>query len=399
MRILLSLLLISIALACASTSQAETRILFSSDKEDINERWDLYSMRPDGSDLQRITQTTDRSEWAAALAPDGQRIAYIDNRGGTSNIWLTDLDGAAAVNVPTTNRAMAVQWADEDTLYYFADISGGKLQRFQIWQVNLDGSGQAAVYSAVWDIFPTGSDSFQFHQPSGRLYFTARIPINNPSIPYSGLPADSTFDTTYTRCTDPTFQAGMLDDHYDLARSPDSSKIAYAADFFDGNHRMYVRDADGDCDSQIRVSTGFTGDPHWSPDSQWIAFTRATNSSFGSGPYIGDIYTVGANGVGLTSRTASVTRVSNRCAHPLVYTIAPAPFHIKRMDLTSRGLRIFWDGIAGTEYTIEFSNDLKEWEPLPGSVFTPDVDEEVAAGVAGVSGNQRRYYRIVARCL
>jgi hypothetical protein len=282
-------------------------------------------------------------------------------------------------------------------LYYFADIPGGSLQRFQIWQVNLDGSGQTRVYNATYDIFPTGADSFQFHQPSGRLYFTARIPINNPSIPYSGLPASSTFDTTYARCTDPTFQPGQLDDHYDLVRSPDGKWIAYAADFFDGNHRMYVRDAGGSCATQLRLSSGFTGDPHWAPDSSWLVFTRATSSSFGSGPYIGNLYTVNPDASSLTNRTGGISRVSGRCAHALVYNIVPAPFEIDSITLVKDGTKLDWTGVEGAEYTVEFSDNLFDWAAIPGAVATAISDGPVTYTDTS-AGKGDRFYRIVGRC-
>jgi Tol biopolymer transport system component len=55
------------------------RILFVSDGETPGANI-LYSMRDDGADIQRIT-TSAHSEFAPAISPDGNQIAYIHRDG------------------------------------------------------------------------------------------------------------------------------------------------------------------------------------------------------------------------------------------------------------------------------------------------------------------------------
>ena len=50
---------------------------------------DLYSVRPDGSGLKRLTHTSEEFEWAPAWSPNGRRIAFA----GSNGVYVSRADG------------------------------------------------------------------------------------------------------------------------------------------------------------------------------------------------------------------------------------------------------------------------------------------------------------------
>jgi len=72
-------------------------IVFSSNREG---NFELYTMRKDGSNLERLTYTEDRDEVDPVCAPDGKRIAFVVKGKGMSarmntrtTIWVMNIDG------------------------------------------------------------------------------------------------------------------------------------------------------------------------------------------------------------------------------------------------------------------------------------------------------------------
>lgn len=63
--------------------------------------------------------------------------------------------------------------------------------------------------------------------------------------------------------------------------SPDGKQVAYASDERSGNYDIYVRLLDGGTEKQLTTNAGNNGSPVWSPDGQYIAFTRFSGSAPG----------------------------------------------------------------------------------------------------------------------
>ena len=321
------------ALLLAGGARAETRILFISDRETANSTYELYTMRPDGSDLTRITNNG-ASEWAPALAPDNHRIAYVDPNVAGDNLFITDLDGAAPLAVGgDSGKALSVQWGDDDTLYFLRETgSSGNRSDFQLWRINTDGSQAQQVYDTTYRVFKTGNDSFSIDRQNERVWFTAKEsfasrPVLIQSGPLAARSPDSIFDAA------PSFV-----DHYDVVPSPDGTRIAYTADFGEGSHALYVRDSTGEASTQTLLSDVYVGDPDWDPTGEWLAFTRTGSSTFGARPYIGDIWRVDADGLNITNLTAG-TVVSGGAAHANIFDSTPLLIG----DLTGDGFVAFED--------------------------------------------------------
>jgi Tol biopolymer transport system component len=395
---LVSLLLV------AQPVRSEMRILFCSDKAATGS-FDLFTIKPDGTDLRQLTTTPAVSEWAPALSPDGTQLAFVNRSAGspyTGTLQLMPVAGGAATAVPVATTVLCVQWQDASTLVYMKRINtSGSIGTWQLRRIKTDGTGDAQIYSTTFDCFVTGCDSFHLDRNTGRVYIADLVNGGQPSTLLSGLLSASATDTTFTRCTDVdqgTTQVQLVD-HYDPMVSPDGIKLAYCADHGSGRHRLYVRPLGNDCTMQIRLSDTFCGDPDWSWDSSWIAFTRATASSFGSQPYIGNIYTVGAAGGTPVNLTGTLTTVSGRCAHPLVYSTACEAVELSSITKSAAGTTLSWPAVAGGRYQVQYSNDLTQWlEDLPNSLLTANPGTTSLSFTDAAPDVQRKFYRVRGVC-
>lgn len=387
---------------------AETRIMFCSDKGSTN-RFDLYSMRADGSDLQAITATPTVSEWAPALSPDGKQLAYINRSTGstfTGTLQIMPVTGGAATDVPTATSVLCVQWLDANTLVYMRRTnSSGFVGNYQLRRIKTDGTEDAQIYTNSFDVFMTGADSFHLDRATGRFHISDLVNAGQPATLLSGLVSGMAIDTTYTRCRDVDTGAtqSLLVDHYDPAVSPDGTKLAFCADHGSGRHRLYVRGLGNDCATQLRLNDTFCGDPDWGPDSAWLAFTRATASSSGASPYIGNILRVSVSGGTATNLTGALTTVSGRCAHSLVYESAAAPVcnfsAVASITLTGNQVGISWPAVAGNRYQVQYSRDLAQWrEDLPNSLLTAGAEEARLNFLDSPTDLASRFYRVRRLC-
>ena len=80
-------------------------IVFSGPTEDGD--WDLFAMRPDGSQVKRLTRTPDTIEAGARFSPDGKKLLYYripktdgldNNKYGTYELVVANSDGSGAAS-------------------------------------------------------------------------------------------------------------------------------------------------------------------------------------------------------------------------------------------------------------------------------------------------------------
>ncbi|MCL7453609.1 MAG: hypothetical protein M8467_11250 [Anaerolineae bacterium] len=143
--------------------------------------WELYVMRADGSEVQRLTWWEDASDLSPTWSPDDTRLAFASKRDGNWEIYAMDRDGSNLVRLTEhpdddTNPAWAPEGsriAFESTRDGYADIfvmpvSGGEpvnvsnapfsSEHGPTWSPD---GGRIAFYSdrdGEWDIYVMGSD-------------------------------------------------------------------------------------------------------------------------------------------------------------------------------------------------------------------------------------------------
>ncbi len=147
--------------------------------------FDVYTSRPDGSDLQNIFSTPGY-DGEATLSPDGSRIVFTSTRDGDLDIYTMNVDGSDVRKLTdrvgydggpffSHDGSMIVYRAwhpenDEDQADYLALLSDGKVRpsRMEIWVMNADGTNQRQVTNL-------GGANFApfFHPDNERILFSS----------------------------------------------------------------------------------------------------------------------------------------------------------------------------------------------------------------------------------
>lgn len=124
--------------------------------------FDIYTARPDGSDLRRLTNTPGYDA-EATLSPDGRRIVFTSARDGDLDIYVMNVDGTGVKRLTSTPgydggpffspdgskivyRAYHPQ-TEEELKDYRSLLAAGTVRpnRMEIWVMDADGSNQRQV--------------------------------------------------------------------------------------------------------------------------------------------------------------------------------------------------------------------------------------------------------------
>jgi TolB protein len=125
-------------------------ILFTSDRlgDAAGEDSHLYQMNADGSGVRQVSHGQDES--TADFSPDGRRIAYVGFTGGNADIWVADADGTHARRITADVMfEYTPRWSPDGEWLAF---EGYVASYPELFVVRPDGSGRrqltrAGVYS------------------------------------------------------------------------------------------------------------------------------------------------------------------------------------------------------------------------------------------------------------
>jgi Tol biopolymer transport system component len=225
----------------------------------INGNTDVYSVQPNGQDLQRLT-TDPGFDACAAYSADGKRIAYCSGQGGgTVQVWTMNQDGTDKQQV-THMSATAIfpDFSPDGSKIVFC--AGTSTFARDIYVVNSDGSDLARLTSGV------GNNVYPAFSPNGRkIVFTSNR---------TGTSQVWLMNADGSNQRQLTFDSQPKDQVPDW--SPNGSKIAYLADTHGiadmGNSwgDIWVMNANGSHQHQITHDATDYGTA-WSPDGTRIA--------------------------------------------------------------------------------------------------------------------------------
>lgn len=207
----------------------------------------IYTIRPDGSDRHRLTNSSHRGAWDPVFSPDGSHIAFArDGRFG-SVIAVMDTDGAGQyrVRADAGYDDYAPAWTPDGLNIVFVRCHQAPGYPCRIARMDLSGTNLVELTSGSW------------HDGTGPF----------GSFPGELGPAVSTVD----------------------------GSIAFSSDRGGYDTRLFVMQSDGADLHVISKPAIEAGDPSWSPDGDWISVTGDPDfgSTFLLRPDGSDVHSVG----------------------------------------------------------------------------------------------------------
>ena len=222
---------------------------------------DVYSVRPDGQDLQRLT-TDPGFDACAAYSADGSKIAYCSSQSGTIQVWTMNQDGSDKQQVThMSTQAIFPDFSPDGSKIVFSDRQVPGSPTRNIYVINSDGTGLTQLTSDA------GDNAYPAFSPNGtKIVFTSdRTGVRQVWL----MHADGSHQRQLTSDPQPKDQVPDW--------SPDGSKIAYLAD----THGVadvvnpswgdiWVMNAAGHNQRRLTSGAAWYGTA-WSPDGTRIA--------------------------------------------------------------------------------------------------------------------------------
>ena len=146
-------------------SRQGTRMAFSREIND-NNIWRVPAQEGAGKAVQLIAST--RSDQVGRYSPDGKRIAFISDRTGQAEIWLSNADGTNQIQLTSlpSDQAGAVSWSPDGQNIVFGWVAGGTAQVFAI---PVSGGKPRQITNS-----PGGSSVPRYSRDGKWIYFASR---------------------------------------------------------------------------------------------------------------------------------------------------------------------------------------------------------------------------------
>ena len=274
----------------AAANQSRGRIYFNTDRWDNN--WELASMLPDGSDIQRITTTTTRDEVRADAHVDSDGTVHLVFEAGVyptdEHIYTMTVGNPASYQL---TDAAGIQWTprwspDGTRIVYRSTQTGNR----EIWVMNANGSDQHPLTDT------SAAESYPTWSPDGNtIAFTS-----NRDGHHGREGAIYLMDADGSNVRRVTWLESLAGEP---SFSPDGTKlvwpdcVSYSGGC--GPSHIYISNLDG---TGVRRLTpeGDTGDwnPVFSPDGTRVAFMSQSVHDWYKGDAGVDIVTVNVDGTG-----------------------------------------------------------------------------------------------------
>lgn len=131
-------------------------LVFDEDENSSFDNYNIWRMRPDGTELRQITFGTGNNS-QPTVSSDGKFIAFVSRKSGNEQIWKMNPDGTNQERLTNiSHRVSEPRFSSDGKRILFAASANGK---GAIWQIPLEGGEAEPVIEAdvhFWDISPDG---------------------------------------------------------------------------------------------------------------------------------------------------------------------------------------------------------------------------------------------------
>lgn len=234
-------------------------------------------------------------------------IAYQTNRTG-EGIWLVHPDGTedhqVATDVPTAEQKYG-SWSPDGTKLVFT-TRGGETE--PLYEYNLATNQSRQLFECK---DPCVGDDEPVYSPDGTkvAFIRALAPFLNSDAFGGEVPSDCGLwvgDILTGEVMQITSNP-LCDREYFPQWSPDGSQFTYWRDPYANGQpagtAVFVINTDGSNERRLTDPQMFAGDPHWSPDGEWIVFSTYPLNEFNFVPAISDLYRIHPDGTGMEQLT------------------------------------------------------------------------------------------------
>jgi TolB protein len=259
------------------------RIAFVSDRDGNNE---IYSMKLDGSDQQRLTNDP-AGDYCPAFSPDGKKLAFISFRSGASEIYTMNWDGTGLLKVPNSTfvpgdayAGRAISWSPDGSGFLFTPSHDS------LATINVDGTNKR-----TWLTGGVGVHSFvqgvEWGPTLNDIYFNAQEFNWGYNQHIFGLKIDTGKITQIT-------SGGSLDVSQAPQVSPDGSRIVFQRQpDYPSLKNIFTMNLDGSDEAQLTFDSG-VGPLNLNPD--WVGGTNEIVVSSNKGGTGYDIWIMDSDG-------------------------------------------------------------------------------------------------------
>jgi dipeptidyl aminopeptidase/acylaminoacyl peptidase len=344
-----------------------------------------------------------------ALSPDGKIVAWVQSTGATTakQTYIggtSESSPATMVNLATTSERIDATpaWSpDSKTLAFFSNAgevrAGLASEQKQLWTVNADGSGarkltQLSGYAArpAWS-HDGRQVAFLYIEGAGGGGPLLAAPTTTGVIDKA---IHNQRIAVVDVATGQVRQVSPLDRYiYDFDWSPDDKMFVATAAPGPGDNNWWIAQiykidiAKGEAKSIYKPKLQLAV-PRWSPDGKSIAFIEGIMSD--EGFHGGDLFTISADGSGLTNRTpkrkSSVSSIFWPTPDRILLTeYVGGGTAISELTLANNSVRTIWKGAEGLHAFGNFPNFAvsKDGKSAAASRSSYNTPPEVWAGAIG----------------
>lgn len=331
---------------------------------------EIYTMAADGSAQTRLTHDGFLDDGGSSWSPDGERLAYarcmpgLDASGHKQcvnvEIYVINADGTGATQLTNDSATdLAPSWSPDGERIAFVSNRGGT---YEVYVMSSNGSGQIRLTSGC-DC--NGSDR------NGTPVTPSWSP-DGERIAFDSF-REGSWDV-YTMNADGSAVTRLTNDAAkDIAPnwSPDGDKIAFQSNR-SGTDEIYTMNADGSSQARLTAESADERGPMWSPDQTKIAFESNRSGTT-------EIYTMNADGSAPARMTTSDlfgAFIQTWQTLPIAPTISDLHVNHARIDLDALRSRV----TAATKLKLSFKFKLSKIATIKVRLYRRQGRKNVSVG-------------------